>query len=114
MKTLEELTGLYNLSKTLRFELKPVGKTLEHIEEKGFLTQDKQRDMEYQLMKKIIDRYHKAFIAMCMNNCELKVKNTDDSDDSLEEYAALLGKSKRDADDEDKLKKIKDNLRKQM
>lgn len=114
MKTLEELTGLYNLSKTLRFELKPVGKTLEHIEEKGFLTQDKQRDMEYQLMKKIIDRYHKAFIAMCMNNCELKVKNTDDSDDSLEEYAALLGKSKRDADDEDKLNEIKDNLRKQI
>lgn len=114
MKTLEELTGLYNLSKTLRFELKPVGKTLEHIEQKGFLTQDKQRDMEYQLMKKIIDRYHKAFISMCMNNCELKVKNTDDSDDSLEEYAALLGKSKRDADDEDKLNEIKDNLRKQI
>ena len=114
MKTLEELTGLYNLSKTLRFELKPVGKTLEHIEQKGFLTQDKQRDMEYLLMKKIIDRYHKAFIAMCMNNCELKVKNTDDSDDSLEEYAALLGKSKRDADDEDKLNEIKDNLRKQI
>lgn len=114
MKTLDELTGLYNLSKTLRFELKPVGKTLEHIEEKGFLTQDKQRDKEYQLMKKIIDRYHKAFIAMCMNNCELKVKNTDDSYDSLEEYAALLGKSKRDADDEDKLNKIKDNLRKQI
>lgn len=114
MKTLDELTGLYNLSKTLRFELKPVGKTLEHIEEKGFLTQDKQRDKEYQLMKIIIDRYHKAFIAMCMNNCELKVKNTDDSYDSLEEYAALLGKSKRDADDEVKLNKIKDNLRKQI
>ena len=31
MKKFDELTGLYSLSKTLRFELKPVGKTLEQI-----------------------------------------------------------------------------------
>ena len=40
MKSIEELTGLYSLSKTLRFELKPIGKTLEQIERKGLLTQD--------------------------------------------------------------------------
>lgn len=27
----DECTHLYNLSKTLRFELKPIGETLEHI-----------------------------------------------------------------------------------
>ena len=43
MKSIEELTGLYSLSKTLRFELKPIGKTLEQIERKGLLTQDEQR-----------------------------------------------------------------------
>ena len=111
---MKDLTGLYSLSKTLRFELKPIGKTLEHIERKGLLTQDEQRAEEYELMKGIIDRYHKAFITMCLRNCKIKVNNTDDELDSLEEYSSLLSKSKRDADDEDKLEKIKENLRKQI
>ena len=111
---MKDLTGQYSLSKTLRFELKPIGKTLEHIEQKGLLTQDEQRAEEYELMKGIIDRYHKAFITMCLRNCKIKVNNTDDELDSLEEYSSLLSKSKRDADDEDKLEKIKENLRKQI
>ena len=111
---MKDLTGQYSLSKTLRFELKPIGKTLEHIERKGLLTQDEQRAEEYELMKGIIDRYHKAFITMCLRNCKIKVNNTDDELDSLEEYSSLLSKSKRDADDEDKLEKIKENLRKQI
>lgn len=114
MKSMKDLTGQYSLSKTLRFELKPIGKTLEHIEQKGLLTQDEQRAEEYELMKGIIDRYHKAFITMCLRNCKIKVNNTDDELDSLEEYSSLLSKSKRDADDEDKLEKIKENLRKQI
>ena len=114
MESMKDLTGRYSLSKTLRFELKPIGKTLEHIEQKGLLTQDEQRAEEYELMKGIIDRYHKAFITMCLRNCKIKVNNTDDELDSLEEYSSLLSKSKRDADDEDKLEKIKENLRKQI
>ena len=114
MESMKDLTGQYCLSKTLRFELKPIGKTLEHIERKGLLTQDEQRAEEYELMKGIIDRYHKAFITMCLRNCKIKVNNTDDELDSLEEYSSLLSKSKRDADDEDKLEKIKENLRKQI
>lgn len=114
MESMKDLTGQYSLSKTLRFELKPIGKTLEHIEQKGLLTQDEQRAEEYEQMKGIIDRYHKAFITMCLRNCKIKVNNTDDELDSLEEYSSLLSKSKRDADDENKLEKIKENLRKQI
>lgn len=114
MESMKDLTGQYSLSKTLRFELKPIGKTLEHIEQKGLLTQDEQRAEEYELMKGIIDRYHKVFITMCLRNCKIKVNNTDDELDSLEEYSSLLSKSKRDADDENKLEKIKENLRKQI
>ena len=114
MESMKDLTGQYSLSKTLRFELKPIGKTLEHIEQKGLLTQDEQRAEEYEQMKGIIDRYHKAFITMCLRNCKIKVNNTEDELDSLEEYSSLLSKSKRDADDEDKLEKIKENLRKQI
>lgn len=114
MKSINELTGLYSLTKTLRFELKPIGKTLEHIERKGILTQDEQRAKEYEQVKDIIDRYHKQFISMCMNKCQLKVKNTGDKKDSLEEYASILSKSKRDTTDEKTLEKIKENLRKQI
>ena len=114
MKSIEELTGLYSLSKTLRFELKPIGKTLEQIERKGLLTQDEQRSEEYERMKIIIDDYHKRFIAMCLRNCKLKVENIDNQNDSLEEYALRLSKSKRDDSDEIVLEKIKENLRKQI
>ena len=68
MKQLNELTGLYSLSKTLRFELKPVGKTLEHIESKGLIAQDEKRAEEYKKVKDIIDRYHKEFITMCLHD----------------------------------------------
>ena len=61
-KSLSEFTNLYSLQKTLKFELKPIGKTLQHIEEKGLLKEDENRAKDYQVVKKIIDRYHKVFI----------------------------------------------------
>ena len=38
-----DFTRLYPLSKTLRFELKPVGKTKENIEQNGILERDNER-----------------------------------------------------------------------
>ena len=104
MKRIEELTGLYQLSKTLRFELKPIGKTLEHIERKGLIAQDEQRADEYKKVKDIIDRYHKSFIHMCL--CNFKF-----NDGSLEEYVALAENSNRD---EDAFEQAKAGLRKQI
>ena len=89
MKHLSELTGLYSLRKTLIFELKPVGKTLEHIESKGLIAQDEKRAEEYKKVKDIIDRYHKDFITMCLHNFKL------DQND-LETYVALAENSNRD------------------
>lgn len=71
MKKINELTALYPLSKTLRFELKPVGKTLDHIEQKGLIVQDEQRAEEYKQVKNIIDSYHKEFITMCLKGLNL-------------------------------------------
>lgn len=42
MSTLCNFTNLFSLSKTLRFELKPVGKTLENIEKNGLLAKNNQ------------------------------------------------------------------------
>ena len=52
MNSLKKFTNLYSLSKTLRFELKPIGKTLEYIEKEGILTKDEQRLESYKKVKK--------------------------------------------------------------
>ena len=44
---LEDFTNLYSLSKTLRFELRPIGKTRENIENGGLLRQDEDRAEKY-------------------------------------------------------------------
>ena len=56
MNVFKQFTGLYSLSKTLRFELIPIGKTLENIEKKGIIVQDEKRACEYEKVKGIIDR----------------------------------------------------------
>lgn len=113
MSTFEKFTGQYPISKTLRFELKPIGKTLEHIEKKGLIAQDEQRAQEYEKVKDIIDRYHKQFIHMCLYNLKLKLES-DDKNDSLEEYIKLISKTKRNESEDKLFDKIKENLRKQI
>lgn len=104
MKQLNELTGLYSLSKTLRFELKPIGKTLANIESKGLIAQDEQRADEYKKVKDIIDRYHKAFITMCLSNFNF-------NEGALENYVSLAEDANRD---EKAFEGIKKELRKQI
>jgi CRISPR-associated protein Cpf1 len=71
-----KFTNKYSLSKTLRFELKPVGKTKQNIESAGFLESDEKMSDEYVEIKKIIDRYHKAFIErvfiFSLSKCHIK------------------------------------------
>ena len=90
MAKYDDLTGLYSLSKTLRFELKPIGKTLENIEKKGLIEQDEIRAEEYEKVKDIIDEYHKAFIKMCLGELNLKLYS-DGEYDSLEDYVNIQG-----------------------
>lgn len=82
MIVFKNFTRLYPISKTLRFELIPIGRTLENIERNGIIAQDEQRANEYVKVKDIIDRYHKQFIKMCLNNFKLKL-NSDETNDSL-------------------------------
>lgn len=67
----EEFTHLYSISKTLRFELKPVGKTLENIKKRNILTKDMHRADSYAKIKKIIDEYHKALIERVLSADEV-------------------------------------------
>lgn len=65
MATINEFCGQgngYSVSKTLRFELKPMEKTLENISKGKFLESDKKKSDDYKDVKKIIDNYHRYFI----------------------------------------------------
>lgn len=66
-----KFTELYPVSKTLRFELKPIGKTLEKIKENGIIDHDKNKADNYVDAKKIIDEYHKYFISEALKGINL-------------------------------------------
>ena len=61
-KNFEDFKRLYPLSKTLRFEAKPIGATLDNIVKSGLLDEDEHRAASYVKVKKLIDEYHKVFI----------------------------------------------------
>ncbi|NDP22346.1 MAG: type V CRISPR-associated protein Cas12a/Cpf1 [Paludibacter sp.] len=105
MKNLTDFTGLYPLSKTLRFELIPQGKTLEYVVSNGLLEKDEHRAESYVLVKRIIDEYHKFFIAGALDNFKL---------DSLEEYYLYYQIIKRNDDEKKKFEDIQLKLRKQI
>lgn len=106
---MKQFSNLYSLSKTLRFELKPVGKTIDFIESKGILKQDEDRAESYQLMKKTIDGFHKDFIELAMGQVKLN-----DLDEFSEMYYKSSEEKKNDPKFEDNFKKTQEKLRKQI
>jgi len=84
---MEEFTNLYQLSKTLRFELKPVGKTAETFKQwleelkndelvvdndGNLFAKDKSIKDAYLAIKPIMDRLHEQFIEMSLLSEEAK------------------------------------------
>lgn len=104
-KTLQGFTNLYPLSKTLRFELVPMGNTKENIEKNNLLSNDKKRAVSYQKVKEIIDNYHKDFIEKALANTKL---------DLLSDFAELYYKTNKDDADKNNIKSMQDSLRKQI
>jgi len=107
---MKQFTNLYQVSKTLRFELQPVGKTKENIEKGGLLEQDETLARNYLIVKGFIDEYHKQYIKDRLWNFELPLKS-EGNHDSLEEYKTLYEVSQRNADQEEEFQEVKDNLR---
>ena len=62
MTNYTDFIGLYPVQKTLRFELRPQGKTAEKMRESGLLEQDREKAKNYIVMKALIDDYHRRFI----------------------------------------------------
>ncbi len=109
MGTFKQFTRVYPLSKTLRFELKPIGRTLEFITSSGLLEQDLHRAESYVLVKGIIDEYHKAFIDSVLDDFKL-VYTDEGKKNSLEEfYSCYMCKSKDESQ-----KKLYEDLQKEL
>ena len=101
---MDKFTNLYSLSKTLRFELIPQGKTLENIKKSGILEQDDGRAKKYEKIKGIIDEYHKNFIEKSFSNKKIDTY-------LLNQYFELFKIKEKDDRQKNDFKAIQEKLR---
>jgi len=106
-KSFKKFTNLYSLTKTLRFELIPKGKTLENIEKNGIISQDERRAGEYKKVKKIMDECHKDFI-------EEGLEDFSFNENSLQEYENLAKITNKDEKQKKDFENIQSRLRKEI
>ena len=109
-KNFDDFKRLYPLSKTLRFEAKPIGDTLKNIIKSGLLEEDEHRAQSYVKVKKLIDEYHKAFIDRVLNEGCLTIENKGNKDSLKEYYESYMSKS-NDENVSKTFKEIQENLR---
>ncbi len=114
MRKFNEFVGLYPISKTLRFELKPIGKTLEHIQRNKLLEYDAVRADDYVKVKKIIDTYHKYLIDEALSGFTFETEADGRRNNSLSEYYLYYNLRKRNEQEQKTFKTIQNNLRKQI
>ncbi len=103
----KNFTNQYQLSKTLRFELKPIGKTLNNINSKMLLEQDEKRASEYKVVKKIIDEYHKDFMNEAMDGFLF------DNDD-INSYERLFYIKDKSDEDKKAIESVQQKMRKKI
>lgn len=113
----DKFVGVYKLSKTLRFELKPIGKTLENIEKNGALDRDLARSREYEKVKTRLDLEHKALIERVASRFD-EIVLTDSNGKKNVDWLFLANayeafrKSDKDKKDRDALDKVTSEYRK--
>jgi CRISPR-associated protein Cpf1 len=100
----DDFTNQYSLSKTLRFELKPVGKTAENIKTSDLLNEDKKRAEEFKQVKLILNDYYRDFIEKVLYNVEI---DSELLSQYYEIYTSLKKMKKSDLNYKNKLKEFK-------
>ena len=104
-KSFDDFTNLYEVQKTLRFELKSVGKTAELIKQNKVLQTDKQIDDNYHDIKYYFDLLHKKFIREALSGATL---------DYIPYSQSFLALDKNDKTTQDNFKKEEESLRKRL
>jgi len=104
----ENFTNLYSLSKTLKFELRPIGNTQKILEEEKISEQDRIRREKYLQTKPFFDTLNREFINECLKDKEIS---------NLEKYYAALERLQKNPKDKQvkkDFKKISQELRTEL
>lgn len=106
MANFKEFFNLRSLSKTLRFKLLPIGKTLDNIRNFDIIGKDKILSKNFRKIKSIITEYHKHFIKIVTEDFSSISENL--SKDNLEKYEKLffIEKKKRTEEEEKELNEL--------
>lgn len=88
-KAFNSMTGLFPVSKTLAFNLIPVGRTLENMQKARVFDNAMELAKNYETFKTAADRLHKAFIEKTLSGFHLKYLS-EGAKDSLQEYADIF------------------------
>ncbi|WGK68194.1 type V CRISPR-associated protein Cas12a/Cpf1 [Candidatus Haliotispira prima] len=104
----ESFTNQYPIQKTLRWSLRPIGKTFENIKRNGLLSEDEERAEKYKQAKKIIDEYHKDFINNSLSQLAIPLE---DLEEFKEAYQSVQ-KDNKDDSSKKELQKQQKKLRK--
>ena len=107
-KLFSDFTNLYELSKTLRFELRPIGNTQTMIDKANVFGKDKVIKDKYQKTKPFIDRLHREFVDEALNKVSLS---------GLKNYFKILENWKNNKKDKEAVKELKnkeEELRKEI
>ena len=105
----DEMTNKYSLSKTLRFELKPIGKTQEFIEKNGLIEEDEQRNKDFLCGKELLDGYYSDLIERRLGKIEIDSNLLEEYFKKYKEFNKLKQKGKEV--DAKELKNSKDSLK---
>lgn len=99
-------TNQYSLSKTLRFELKPVGETQRMLEEASIFEEDETIQKKYEATKPFFDKLHREFVKEAFQDAVLS---------ELSGYLEIFKKWKNDKKAHEKeLQKKESALRKEI
>lgn len=104
----DQFTNKYAISKTLRFELKPIGNTKQMLENEDVFKKDEIIQKKYEETKPYFDRLHREFIEEAFKNCRLN--NANKYFDVLQK----LKKNKKDKADQKDFFNISAILRKEV
>lgn len=99
MENFEKFVNLYELSKTLRFELIPFSQTKVELEKDWIIEKDREIEEKYHIIKEKLDTLHIKFVWQALEWVDLSL---------LEEYAELYFACKKDT----KNKKLKSKFEK--
>src|SRR5690606_9617832 len=121
--TFSNFTNKYALPKTLRFELKPVGKTLENMrsqleydENLQTFLKDQRIEDAYQTLKPYIDKLHEGFINLSLNTSHAKEapfhEYVSTKTELLNRRSRLkkAGKNKQSVADDEEVKSLEEKL----